>query len=165
MTTENRSTTARTVGAAAVGALAAYLLDPEQGRARRARARDQITAFLRGQARRAQKAGRYAAGEVRGTGHRLAHPRSSEEVPPNDQALAAKVESEVLGDFPKGKITVNSEGGIIFLRGELESSERISDLEQAVRKVTGVIDVQNLLHLPGEVAPNKKAGVEASHRY
>jgi gas vesicle protein len=164
MSTEGKGRTTRTVGAAAAGAVAAYLFDPDRGRERRAKARDQIAAFLRRRGGRVQKAARHAAGELRGEAHRVAHPRSSEEVPPNDQALAAKVESEVLGDFPKGKIAVNSEGGIVFLRGELDSSGAISEVEQAVRKVTGVLDVQNLLHLPGELAPNKKAGVEASHR-
>jgi len=90
----------------------------------------------------------------------------SEQPPESDEALKAKIESEVFaGDkYPKGKIVVNVEQGVAVLRGELEEDDKIAALEQDVRKVTGVVDVTNLVHVPGQPAPNKEAAREASKR-
>ena len=55
-------------------------------------------------------------------------------------------------DIPKGRININAEGGVIVLRGELERPEQINAVEAAVRRVAGVRDVENLLHLPGTPA-------------
>ena len=49
-------------------------------------------------------------------------------------------------DVPKGKINVNAENGVVFLRGEVASPELVETLETRVRKVHGVRDVTNLLH-------------------
>ncbi|MDQ3952588.1 MAG: BON domain-containing protein, partial [Actinomycetota bacterium] len=78
--------------------------------------------------------------------------------PASDEALTAKVESEVLSrwSFPKGRINVNTVDGIVELRGTCDTSDQIGDLESRVRKVTGVVDVRNFLHLPNTPAPNKQ---------
>jgi osmotically-inducible protein OsmY len=81
----------------------------------------------------------------------------------DDATLAHRIESEVLGTAPEG-ITMNAEDGIVVLRGEVDSPERMSELAQAVLRVPGVTGVENLLHLPGEPAPNKAPALEASTR-
>ena len=59
-----------------------------------------------------------------------------------------KVESEVFRDhsIPKGQINVNAENGVVVLRGQVESSDLVEELERRVRKVHGVQGVENLLH-------------------
>jgi BON domain-containing protein len=75
----------------------------------------------------------------------------------NDPGLAAKVESEIFrdDDAPKGSVNVNSENGVIYLRGEVGTQEQIDSLGSAARKVSGVKEVKNLLHLPGDQAETK----------
>lgn len=94
--------------------------------------------------------GRYAKGYLTG----LRHLRSRAQPPPNDETLKAKVESEVLSRRArdKGRINVSTTGGVVELRGTLDTTEEISEIEQQVRKVTGVIDVRNYLHTPGTPA-------------
>ena len=75
----------------------------------------------------------------------------------NDPALAAKVESEIFRDdaFEKGKISVNAEYGVIYLRGEVPDRGSIEELATRARAVDGVRAVENLTHLPDEPAPTK----------
>jgi len=74
----------------------------------------------------------------------------------NDPALARKVESEIFRDkkIPKGNISLNAEYGVIYLRGEVESSELMEELATRARAVDGVRAVENLTHLPHEPAPS-----------
>ena len=66
------------------------------------------------------------------------------------------MKSEVLGDpeVPKDKINIDVSDGIVALRGEVEDRAMMQSLDAKVRAVTGVREVQNLLHLPGEPPPN-----------
>jgi osmotically-inducible protein OsmY len=75
----------------------------------------------------------------------------------NDPALTRKVESEIFRDdsLPKGNISVNAEYGVIYLRGEVESTDLREELTTRTRAVDGVRAVENLTHLPGEAAPAK----------
>jgi osmotically-inducible protein OsmY len=136
-----------------------YFFDPRLGRARRAKLRDQVGALLRRGARETSRRAEYARGQVEG----LRHMTSEDSPPENDAVLTAKIESEILtrGNYPKGKISVNSADGIVELRGVCESPQQIDELEQEVRKVTGVVDVHNYLHLPKTPAPNKQAAQRA----
>jgi osmotically-inducible protein OsmY len=52
-------------------------------------------------------------------------------------------------------VNVNAERGVVFLRGEVKDESIIKDLEKAARKVQGVREVENLLHVPGTAAPSK----------
>jgi hypothetical protein len=136
-----------------------YFFDPRLGRARRAKLRDQVGAILR----RGVRGTARKAGYVRGQAEGLRHIASQDSPPENDAVLTAKIESEVLSrwNYPKGQINVNSADGIVELRGVCETSEQINELEQEVRKITGVIDVHNYLHLPNTPAPNKQASQRA----
>jgi osmotically-inducible protein OsmY len=108
-------------------------------------------------------AARQTQGRARGMAHRL-RPASVPDL--DDAELAHKVESVVFRDpaVPKGRISVNAENGRVFLRGEVETPEVISDLETAVRKIAGVRDVKNLLHLPGTPAPHAEGGALLEER-
>jgi osmotically-inducible protein OsmY len=103
-----------------------------------------------------RRRGRHAARAVAAETHALAmkarHAREASKPQPNDATLVQKVESEVFRDpsIPKGRINVNAENGVVFLRGEVDSPELIKSLEHATREVKGVQAVENLLRLaPG----------------
>jgi len=134
-----------------------YFFDPQSGRSRRARFQDRIGALVRQGARRAETRRAYQAGRAQGAEARAAGAGSGA-VPENDPALVAKVESEVFQgtDFPKGRININAENGVVVLRGELDSQDQIDGFERAVRNVMGVVEVENLLHLPGQAPPHKR---------
>jgi osmotically-inducible protein OsmY len=139
--------------AGAIGAALAYFFDPDNGRRRRSIARDKAGKYARQAGRRAEGAASQAGGLKEKAAHRQEEPKPQ----PDDVTLARKVESEIFRDehVPKGQINVNVEDGVVYLRGELEERDLISDLEQQARKVQGVLGVENLLHVPGEEAPAK----------
>ncbi len=149
-----------------VGATLMYFFDPAMGRTRRTQFAQRMGSLVRRTGRKAERGGRYVGAQAEGMKERIAAIGNEEAIPPNDQALVAKIESEALsrGQHPAGKINVNAEDGIVYLRGELDDASQISRLEQKVRKVTGVIDVQNLLHLPGETPANKESALKASRQ-
>jgi hypothetical protein len=117
----------------AFGAMLAYFFDPQSGRSRRALVLERIPAF-------------------RGASQK---PTAMPDPQPDDATLARKVETEILrdSDIPKGRINVDAENGKVVLRGEVEQPELIKDLEQRTKKVQGVQEVENLLHVPGAAAP------------
>lgn len=141
-------------------ALVMYLFDPQQGRTRRSKLADQLKGLLRRGSEAASRKAEFARGQLEGARHTIV---SSEQPPENDAVLTAKVESEVLSrwNYPKGQISVNAVDGVVELRGTAENPDQIKDLENDVRKVAGVVDVHNYLHVPGTPAPNKEAARSA----
>jgi osmotically-inducible protein OsmY len=138
----------------AVGALLAYFFDPQSGARRRHVALDRAGAFFRSGGRRAAHAGRGVAAEAYGVSQKVQHLKE-EPKDYDDATLADKIRSEVFRDpdLPKGKVNVNVQDGVVQLRGEVPRSELIEDLVAQTRKVQGVRDVENLLHVPGTQAP------------
>jgi|SRR5262245_22952704 len=126
---------------AALGAALAYFFDPQNGRARR---KDAIKGIVRLSQR---QRGRLTA--------KATALRQGPKPQPDDVTLAHTVESEIFRDaeVPKGQINVNAEEGKVVLRGEVESAEMIEELVAKARKVQGVQEVENLLHIPGQTAP------------
>lgn len=145
------------IGGSAAGAALMALFDPVRGKARRSRLASQTGGFVRRRARRMGRLRRRVASDIEGYRERAAYGRRGDYVAPNDATLEQKVESEVLGraDVPKGSIVVNAEEGVMVLRGEVETPDQIDHIESLVRKVDGVVDVENLLHLKGTPPPNK----------
>ena len=145
------------LGLVGLGAALTYFLDPQQGRGRRAQARDRIAAFFRSRARQGERIGRAASAQAEGVVQKAKHLQEEPKPQPDDVTLTRKVETEIFRDaeIPKGQINVNAENGKIYLRGEVGKPELIKDLEKRARKVQGVQDVENLLHLPGTEAPAK----------
>src|SRR5436305_2955191 len=142
--------------AGAAGAAAAYIFDPQLGRSRRAKAKDMLFARARKTARGVDSQARYAAGTATGAAKRATGSGSGTSELENT-ALARKVESVIFRpeDAPKGRVSVNAEGSVIFLRGEVETHDQIEALVRGAEGVEGVSEVRNLMHLPGEPAPSK----------
>jgi osmotically-inducible protein OsmY len=145
------------LGLVGLGAGLTYFFDPQQGRRRRATARDRIAGFFRRRVRAGEQLGRSASAQAEGLVQKAKHLQEEPKPQPDDVTLTRKVETEIFrdADVPKGQINVNAENGKIYLRGEVEQPELIKDLEKRARKVQGVQDVENLLHLPGAEAPTK----------
>jgi osmotically-inducible protein OsmY len=140
---------------AALGAALAYFLDPQSGKRRRHVTVDRIGGFFRRRGRDIGRAGRAVTSEAYGVAKKATHLREQQKPQPNDATLTSKVESEIFRDpdVPKGQVSVNSEQGVVYLRGEVESADLITQLEKSARGVQGVQDVENLLHVPGSKSP------------
>lgn len=161
MVTRKRSR-AGMLGLIGIGAALAYFLDPERGRTRRAKTADQLGALVRTIGDRSVRVSRRVTSDVEGKVEKLRH-RQTDWQAPDDKTLTDKVETELFGhpDVPKGSIVVNAEHGTVVLRGQVSEPAQIDELERLVRDIQGVEDVKNLLHLPGEPAPNKRAARRA----
>jgi hypothetical protein len=140
----------------ALGALIVYFFDPRVGRRRRHTARARAMSRMRRGERRAAARARRAESHALGIARRTANAaRRRHREPFDDVTLARKVETELYGcvRVPKGRISINSEDGFVFLRGVLDQQEDIDSVGAAARQVRGVRQVENLIHLPGTPAP------------
>lgn len=152
---------------AAVGAVAQYFLDPVSGRGRRAQTKQQSLARLRRPARAAQdrmsKNSKLLRDRTTGLVHETRQ-RTRAETPVDDATLVNKVRSEVLGaeEWRWYAINVEANSGSVTLRGQVDTEDAIERLESAVSRVPGTFRVVNLLHLPGEPAPNVEDALRAS---
>jgi osmotically-inducible protein OsmY len=153
------------VAGAAAGATAQYFLDKQSGARRRNTALDQAKSLARRQAQEVAAKADYAAGQAKGKVAAMkptpSDDRKLDEL--GDAALARKVETEIFraDDAPKGKVDVNAENGVVFLRGEVEQAW-IEQLGREAEQVTGVKAVRNLLHPPGTPAPTAPSPERAS---
>lgn len=153
--------------AAAMGAAAQYLFDPERGRSRRVRLRDQIAGAARRRGRWLEREVEQQAEDLRnrvkGAVYEVTRPLRDQPTA-NDRELIDRVRSEVLGaeEFRRYTINVDAADGVVALRGQLDHPEEINDLKQRVAKVPGVVRVDSFLHLPGTPPPNKAEALEAS---
>ena len=122
---------------------------------------DRVSGMARGGAQRGSEAGRSVTSQAGAVTKKVTHLRE-EEKDLTDETLKSKVETEIFrdDDAPKGQVDVNVIDGIVYLRGEVEQ-DLIKALEKATKKVTGVKDVENLLHTPGTPAPPTPEGAEA----
>jgi|SRR5215210_5145694 len=147
----------RLLGIGAAIAALTYFFDPQNGARRRNMTRDQVLAFFRRGSGKAAQTGRSLTSQATALKQKATHLREEEKPEPDDVTLARKVETEIFRDaeVPKGKINVNAEDGVVFLRGEIDDADLIRDLEKAARNVQGVREVENFLHAPGTEAPTK----------
>jgi hypothetical protein len=153
---------------AAAGALAMFYLDPQQGRRRRALARDRFAhvahVFRRDLPHSVERRGRFLRGKARGLGHEaadLAHINGRHGYV-DDETLVDRVRSEALreaGAAP-GRVNVDAYEGCVTLRGQLDSEEDIHRLINETRRVEGVREIRSYLHLPGTLPPNKAASYQ-----
>lgn len=128
---------------ALLGGMTAFYFDPQLGKRRRTMTRDRLRRLLNREGRRAARGVR---AELYGVSQKLRH-RHEQPKDYDDATLAHKVESELFrpADVPKGKIVVNAVGGVVQLRGTLESQELVDTLVERTRQIQGVRDVENLL--------------------
>jgi osmotically-inducible protein OsmY len=138
----------------ALGASVLYILDPVSGRRRRSIARDRVAGTVRRTWRNAARSVRGVRATGYGMSQRVQHLREQDK-DLDDVTLAHKIETELFRDpdVPKGQINVNVHGGLVQLRGEVPSLDMLSDLVARTRRIQGVQEIENLLHLPGKPAP------------
>ena len=136
------------IAAAAGGAAFMYFADQQNGRRRRHVTRDRALSLARQGTRRGRKLVHHASSDAKGYVERAKHARGGAAEELDDATLVDKVESIVFRDrdVPKGRININAENGVVFLRGEVDSPELVSALEERVAKVRGVRGVKNLLN-------------------
>jgi hypothetical protein len=145
------------VAGAGVGAAAVYFLDAGSGARRRSLVQDKAARFTREGGGTVQGAAQAVGGKAQGVAARAQHmAKGGDSAPDDDQTLKSKVESEIFrpADAPKGSVDVSVANGVVELRGQVGDPSQSEALEKAARNVTGVRDVRNLLHLPGETPPN-----------
>lgn len=144
------------------GAAVAYLFDPIGGRGRRARLLDQVRSMT-GRGRGMLGDGADVVLELEET-EVVVGMTATPEDRPDDQTLADRIHSTVFGepDVPDDRLTLEVVDGIVTLRGELDSQEEIDDIAGRIAAVPDVREVDVLVHLPGEPAPNKEAAIQAS---
>jgi HSP20 family molecular chaperone IbpA len=89
--------------------------------------------------------------------------RQARPKPLDDVTITRKVESVLFRQqgVDKGKISVNTTEGVVWLRGEAKTPEKIKELEAKTREIPEVKNVENLLHLP-KTAPSAKKRRKAS---
>jgi osmotically-inducible protein OsmY len=124
-----------------------YFADSQNGRRRRHVTRDRALSLVRHGGRRGRKLVHHVSSDAVGYVERAKHARGgAQEL--DDATLVDKVESIVFRDrdVPKGRININAENGVVFLRGEVDSPELVTALEERVAKVRGVRGVKNLLN-------------------
>jgi osmotically-inducible protein OsmY len=97
---------------------------------------------------------RHAANKTKGVASTVT-PSPARLEDPDDVTLARKVETEIFRspDAPKGDVSVDVQGGIAHLRGEVADEEWADRLASEARNVEGIRGVENLLHEPGTPAP------------
>ncbi|MEA2316006.1 MAG: hypothetical protein QOD44_195 [Solirubrobacteraceae bacterium] len=142
---------------AGVGAAVVYFLDSSSGARRRSLAQDKAARFTREGGGTVQGAAQAVSGKAQGVAARAQHAaKGGDSAPDDDQTLKSKVETEIFrpADAPKGTVNVSVANGVVELRGQVDDPAQAEALEKAARNVTGVRDVRNLLHLPGETPPN-----------
>lgn len=146
------------IAAAGSGAALAYLADPQAGRRRRHVARDRTLALVRRGRREAVRRSDYAAGVVAGAAHEAVDVVTGRDgEPADDVTLTRQVESAIAraAHELKSRICVNTEGGVVYLRGELHDEDEIATVVAAARRVKGAQRVESLLHGHGTPAPMK----------
>jgi len=144
----------------AAGAAVEYLLDPQQGRGRRARLVDQARAAVRRRRRDAERAARYAEGRLEGAAARAQGAGTF--TPADDRSVAAKLKEVLAAAEPDTTdVTVDVVAGVATLRGQVTRPDQIDELVRACGQVNGVERVESYLHLPGAPAPNKARSRQA----
>jgi hypothetical protein len=144
--------------AGATGAAVAFLADPQRGKARRAQLADQGASTLRHAAHAAEHAVRTVTSTAEGKLEALTR-GGSRVAPTDDVTIRDRAESILFRDpkVPKGSINISAERGTLVLRGEVPNARMRNKLAREAEKIEGVWGVQNLLHLPGEVAGEELA--------
>jgi gas vesicle protein len=138
------------VGVAA-GVAAAYLGDPDRGRARRAQLSDQATARSRELAGQVTTQAKQTANEARGAVIEGAKDRLPERAEPDARLLEQRIKSEVFGhrgDVEQVVLRVDGPGSVA-LKGTVPTPMSEAELITAVSEVDGVIDVTSELAVAG----------------
>jgi hypothetical protein len=138
---------------ALAGAALMYLLDPQEGRRRRALARDKALHYARRSGVLTARASRNLAGRARGLWH-LVEKRmpwyKPAPVPEDDQFIKDRVQSE-LGherDLPLHAVNFDCTDGIVRIRGTVPDADSARRLVERTAAVEGVRAAVSLMRLP-----------------
>ena len=142
----------RSTRAFLMGAGAAYLFDPRQGRRRRHELRDRSAAIARRTVRLGAKKAKFAGGHARGvlaTGRQLA---SKREIVADDAKIVQRIRSDALrtAGVATRDVEVEVEDGVATLRGAVEGRATADELVARVSKVPGVRDVAAILRVSSD---------------
>lgn len=152
---------ARAAAMATTGAALSYFLDPDRGRSRRARARDQSAATLRRARRKVTRRARYLSGRARGVALRARG--AGRPFPHDDLQVADQIRQGLARlSFSTADVTVEVVKGVARLRGQLATDQEQRMVEDKVSRAAGVREAHSFLHLPGTPAPNKSSALRAS---
>jgi osmotically-inducible protein OsmY len=137
-----------------------FFFDRKSGRRRRTMVFQRTAGLARRGARRGKRAARHVASDATGTVRRAAHPRRFQSAPTDDVTLAHKVETEIFraADAPKGTVNVSAVQGVVELRGHVDDEAQMKHLVRGARRIRGVREVRNLLHLTGTTASSDGVG-------
>lgn len=132
---------------AAVGAMIAYLLDPDRGRSRRARLADQIGAKSRDIAESAQQTLDYQKGVVRGVAHDIGVQFQPERTY-DDETLRQKIRSEVLGHWDgSDQVDVEISNGMVVVTGSVRDHGSHDQLLEMIEQVDGVTIIDDRIEV------------------
>jgi hypothetical protein len=139
----------RSTRAFLIGAGAAYLFDPRQGRRRRNVLRDRSAAMARRTVRLGTKKARFAGGHVRGVLARGKRLTQSSQVMSDDAKIVQRIRSDALRNVgvTTKDVEVEVEDGVATLRGTVGSRTLADDLVAHVSKVPGVRDVAAMIKI------------------
>jgi gas vesicle protein len=132
---------------AGVGAGAAYLADPDRGKARRTQLSDQAAARAREVSEDVQKKAKVTADRARGEAIESVKEVLPEDVPDDPKLLQQRIKSEVFGrrDDVQDVVLKVDAPGAVSLKGTVPTSDSERELLTQVAEVEGVIDVRSEL--------------------
>jgi len=119
------------------GGVIAYLFDPERGKGRRSRFRDQAMARLRDLEVATGNWIKFQSGRVTGLVHGLTPDEPREY---DDTELRQKIKSEVLGPAQLSDLDLRVENGIVSLSGSVDDAQ-YRRLAEQISKLPGVESV------------------------
>ena len=140
----------RTVKAFMIGAGAAYLFDPTEGKRRRHMLFDRTARAVRKVARFAAKKTRFVGGRFRGLVAGARH-IGSRPAATDDATVLQRIRSDAYREagVSTKEVDVSVEAGVARLHGSLASPSLADDLVREVRKVPGVRDVEAAIQVAG----------------
>ncbi|MER3420813.1 MAG: hypothetical protein C4290_09955 [Chloroflexota bacterium] len=138
---------------AVTGAALMYLLDPQEGRRRRALARDKAGHYARRAGVIARRMSRNLEGRLRGLLHALEKRLpwyEPEPVPEDDQFIKDRVQSELgrYRDLPLHAVNFDCTDGIVRIRGTVPDMDSARRLVERTAAVEGVRAAVSLMRLP-----------------
>lgn len=139
----------RSTRAFLIGAGAAYLFDPRQGKRRRNVLKDRSAAIVRRSTRLGVRKARFAGGHARGfaaIARRIVAPRHPRI---DDDTVVQRIRSDVLRSVGVStrNVEVRVEDGVAVLRGAVGSRSAADELVSRTTKVPGVRDVAAMIRV------------------
>ena len=129
----------RKMAAVGIGsALIAYLFDPEHGKGRRAKLRDQAKSSVRQMQDAARRQVEFQSNRVMGMAHEMMSDDASSE--PDDDLILQKVKSEVIGPAQLASVEVDVRNGVVTISGDVDDAD-YRHLATEIKKISGVQSV------------------------